>query len=112
MPDRCVSHAHDALRQPAGVHQLAGQHEERHRHQRIVVDALQHVLREDLRIEIAQVQHQRDARSEQRKGDGHAERHRAQQRADKDKDSHDGLPALIRRWRRTAAPVRAAACGR
>ena len=51
----------DALRQAADVHDLAGQHEERHRHQREAVGAVDHVLREDLRVEDVEVPHQRDA---------------------------------------------------
>ena len=43
------------LRQAAGVHDLAGQHEERHRHQREAVGAVDDVLGDDLRVEQVQL---------------------------------------------------------
>ena len=45
----------DAPRQAADVHDLAGQHEERHRQQREAVGAVDHVLRQDLGVEHVQV---------------------------------------------------------
>ena len=71
-------------RQAADVHDLAGQHEEGHGQQREAVGAVDHVLRQDLRVEHVQVPHQRDAADEQRVGDGHAQRHGAEQRAEED----------------------------
>ena len=68
------------LRQAAGVHDLAGQHEERHRQQREAVGAVDEVLRQDLGVEHVQVPHQRDAADQQRERDRHAERHGAEQR--------------------------------
>jgi len=70
---------HDALGQTPRVHDLAGQHEEGHGQQREAVGPLHQVLRQDLRVEVVQLQHQRHARDQQRVGDGHAQRHGQQQ---------------------------------
>ncbi len=48
MADEGQRHIDDAARQAAGVHDLAGQHEERHGHQREAVGPVDDVLRDDL----------------------------------------------------------------
>ncbi|MNY22302.1 hypothetical protein D3C86_1559020 [compost metagenome] len=63
----------DAPRQAAGVHQLAGEHEERDRQQREAVGTADQVLREDLRIETVQLDHQGD--TGQHQGEGHRDAH-------------------------------------
>ena len=55
----------DALGQPAHVHDLARQHEERHRQQREGVCAVDDVLRQDLGVKQIQVPHQRNAADEE-----------------------------------------------
>ena len=85
----------DPLRQPSDVHDLPGQHEERHRQQRKTVRPVDHVLRQDLRIEHVQVQHQRHAAHQQRIGDRHPDQHRRQQRADKNSDGHGRAPFFL-----------------
>ena len=52
------------------------------------VGAVDDVLRDDLRIEDIELNHQRDAADDQREGDRHAERHGAQQRQREDRDRH------------------------
>ena len=47
-------------------------------------------------VEHVDAMHQRDAADQQRKGDRHAERHRAEQRAQEDEDGHRGL--LVESW--------------
>ena len=86
--DQHQRHVDDALRQAADVHQLAGEQEERHRQQRIAVGAMDHVLRQDLGVEHAQIHHQRRAAHQQSERDRDAERHRRQQRTDEDEDRH------------------------
>ena len=78
------------LRQSAGVHDLAGEDEERHGHQRKAVGAVDQVLRDDLRVHHVEVVHQRHAADQQRERDRHAERHRAEQRDEEDGDGHGG----------------------
>jgi hypothetical protein len=53
--DHRERHVDDAPRQAAGVHDLAGQHEEGHGQQREAVGAVDQVLRQDLRVEHVQV---------------------------------------------------------
>jgi hypothetical protein len=95
-------HVDDALRQAAGVHDLAGEHEERHRHEREAVGAVDEVLRDDLRIHHVEVIHQGDAADEQRERDRHADRHGTQQREQEDGNGHGDLPwsVLFRGWSR------------
>ena len=92
MPDQGHGEGDDAARQAAGVHDLAGQHEERHGQQRKAVGAFGGVLRQDLRIEHVQVPHQRRAAQQQRERDRHPQRHGAEQRPEEDGDGHAGSP--------------------
>ena len=113
MPDEGQRHVDDAARQAARVHDLAGEHEERHRHQRKAVGPVDDVLRDDLRVEDVELIHQRDAADDQRERDRHAERHGAQQRQREHRDCHAmarltalRIPARRRdplRWRRRSA---------
>jgi hypothetical protein len=80
----------DALGQPALVHDLAGQQEERHGQQRVVVGAAQQVLRQDLGLEHVHVPHQRHTADQQRHRDGNADRHREHQRAKENRECHGG----------------------
>jgi hypothetical protein len=75
--DQRHGEVHDAPGQAAGVHDLAGQHEEGHGQQRKAVGAVDHVLRQDLRVEHVEVPHQRGAAQQQGERNGHAQRHRA-----------------------------------
>jgi hypothetical protein len=88
MADQREREIDDALGEPAGVHDLSGENEKRHGKQREAVRAVDQVLREDLRIELVEVDHQGDAAGEQREGDRNAERHRPEQRAQEDGDGH------------------------
>ena len=78
----------DPLGQPAGVHQLAGEQEERDRQQHERVGAVEDLLRDDLAVVDAEVRHQRDAADDQRERDRHADRHGAHQRHEEDGDGH------------------------
>ena len=80
---------HDALGQAARVHDLAGQHEERHRQEWEAVGAVDDVLGDDLGVEQIHVVHQGDAADEQGVGDRHSDRHGAEKGADEDRDGHD-----------------------
>ncbi len=51
MPDQGQREIHDALRKTAGIHQLAGQHEERDGQQNEAIRAIEHLLRDHLCIE-------------------------------------------------------------
>ncbi len=62
-------------RQATGIHHLAGKHEERHRKQGKTVGSFNDVLREDLRVEHAEMPHQRGAAEQQGECDGHTQRH-------------------------------------
>ena len=88
MADQRQGEVDDPLRQAAGVHDLAGEHEERHRHEREAVGAVDDVLGDDLGVEHVELQHQGDAAEQQRVGDRHAQRHRTQERSQKDQDDH------------------------
>ena len=92
MPDKGKRHVDDAARQAARVHDLAGEHEERHRHERKAVGPVDDVLRDDLRVEDVELIHQRDAADDQRERDRHAERHGAQQRQREHRDCHATAP--------------------
>ena len=61
MPDQGNSQIHDALGQPADIHDLASQHEKGDRQQREAVSAIDHILRKNLCIKYIQMQHQREA---------------------------------------------------
>jgi hypothetical protein len=75
-----LRHGDDAPRDAAGIHQLAGQDEERHRQQREAVSAGLKILSQQLHVPEIQVPHQHRAGEQQREGDGHAKGHEAQQR--------------------------------
>ncbi len=93
--DRGQRDVDDALREAAGVHDLAGQHEERHRHQRKAVGTVDQVLRDDLRVEDVEVIHQRDAAEQQRVRDRHADRHAAEEREQENGDGHGDLSLFV-----------------
>ena len=84
----------DALGQPALVHDLAGQQEEGHGQQRVVVGAAQQVLRQDLGLEHVHVPHQRHAADQQRERDRNADRHREHQGTEEDGECHGGFLEL------------------
>ena len=94
MPDEWQRDIDDALGEAALVHDFAGQHEERHGHQRKAVGAVDDVLRDDLRIEDVERMHQRDAADQQRECDRHPDRHGAEQREGEDRDRHAWRRAL------------------
>jgi hypothetical protein len=89
MADQRHGDVDNARCQSAPVHEFAGEHEERHGHQRETVRAVDDVLRDDLGIEYVEGHHQRDPADEQRIGDGHADRHGAEKREGEDGDGHD-----------------------
>ena len=88
MADQCHGKVHDAAGQTACIHDFTRQHEEWNRQQREAVGALKQVLREDLRIEHVEVPHQGSTAQQQGKSDGHTQRHRADQRAQKNQNGH------------------------
>ena len=106
--DHRERHVDDALRQPADVHDLAGQQEERHRQQREAVGAFDQVLRQDLRVEKLEMPHQSHAAHQQRVGDRDAEGHGAEQGAEKDRDGQgfSSVPLTITRSASESRPVR------
>jgi len=98
MSDKGERHIYDAARQTACVHDFAGEHEERHRHERKAVGPVDDVLRDDLRVEDIELIHQRDTADDQRKRDRHAERHGAQQRQREHRDRHAKAPLWLFRF--------------
>jgi hypothetical protein len=98
-------HIDDAARQAADVHQLAGEEEEGHRQERIAVGAVDQVLRQDLRVEHAELPHQRGPAHQQGERDRDADRHRREQRADEDEDRHTCSSRTMTRSASLAWPV-------
>jgi hypothetical protein len=88
MADERAGELDDALRQPAGVHELAGEDEERHGHQHEVVGTADGVLRDDLGVELIELQHDADAGHEQCEGDRHADGDGGDENAEKDQRAH------------------------
>src|SRR5262245_2025906 len=88
MTDRRERDIYDALGEATLVHDLACEHEERDRHQRKAIGAIDDVLCDDLRVEDVQPVHQRDAANDQGKCNRHSERHRAEQRECEYRDGH------------------------
>ncbi|OMP13249.1 hypothetical protein COLO4_02012 [Corchorus olitorius] len=88
MADQRNRKVDDAARQTAGIHQFTGQDEEGNGEQREGIGAGDHVLGDDRRIEHAHVPHQHDAAEHQRKGNGNADGHGAEKRADKNQKCH------------------------
>ncbi len=74
MPNQRQCEIDDAFRQPACIHQFAGQQKERNGEQLKAVCAENHVLRDDLRIEDAEPPHQRHGTHNERERDRHARR--------------------------------------
>ena len=95
--DEHAGRVDDAARDAAGIHQLAGQHEQRHGHQREAVGAGQHVLRQDLGIEEIQLEHHGDRAEQQREGDGHAQGDQPQQHDQEDGQDHLSGPGGVGR---------------
>ncbi|MCY1551612.1 hypothetical protein D9M68_879550 [compost metagenome] len=103
MPHQRNRHIDDALGQAARVHQLTGQHEERHGHQRETVSPIDQALGNDLRIEQVEVIHHGQGTQDQCIGNWHANRHGTEQ-GDYEycDDEHHITPVFIM-WR--ASPV-------
>ena len=89
MSDQDARERHQPLRNAAGLHQLAGQNEERNGEQRKVVDAAEDPARDDpqRRAFIEPQAHQR--RAAERKGDRNAH--------NDESDEQDERPASLRR---------------
>ena len=88
--DGGVRHAHQPVGNTRPVHQVAGEDEERDRHQRENADARRDPLDRDDRGNA----HRREAaqrRRQQRKGHRHADRQQYEQHAEEDQEFHQAL---------------------
>ena len=105
MSDEGKRDVDDAFGQSAGIHDLASENEERHGEEGKAVNAVDDVLRDDLRIHHVHVEHQRNAADEQRKRDGHADCHGRRGASDEDDDGHgDASLTANGRCRRRGGP--------
>jgi hypothetical protein len=82
VPDDRHGHAHDALGEAAGIHDLAGEEEERNRHQREGRRAVDQVLRDDLRVDDVELEHQRHGGQQDGEGDRYADEHAERERSE------------------------------
>ncbi len=88
VPHQRHGNVDDAFGQATDIHDLAGQHEERHGHQWEAVRPVEQVLGNDLRVEQIQVEHQRHTDHQQGKRDGHAQCHAAHQGTEENNQRH------------------------
>ena len=88
MPNQAQRHVDDAAGEPAGIHELPGQHEEWCGQQNEVIGSVDQVLGDQLRVEDPQVPHHGRPGQKKRKSDGHAECHEPHQAAQKNQHGH------------------------
>lgn len=95
MADQGKAKIDQPARQAAGIHRLARQQEEGNGEQGEAVRAIDHLQRDELPVEGAEVPHQRAGGDDQCEGDGHAEEDRAQKHEGEDGDRHDTPSATL-----------------
>ena len=81
MPHQTIRQAHQSLRDPAGLHQLAGKNKKRDRQQYRRIDAVKNSLRDD-HEKVVGPDHSDQRSDAHGKGDGHTQ-------GDEDKEAKD-----------------------
>ena len=79
MADDGKGHIDDPLGEPAGIHDLAREHEEGDGHQGKAVRPVDEIHGDDLGVHQVHIEHHGKAAGDQGDGDRHSDRHRPQQ---------------------------------